>query len=54
MSFYPDEINRIQDAELILLGVPPSELAGMSLQMREDVMAIAEAKERLKHGKMPS
>ena len=54
MSFYPDEISRIQDVELILMGVQPSELAGMSLQMREDVMAIAQAKDTLQNKKMPS
>ena len=54
VSFYPDEITRIQDAELILLGVPPSELANMSLQQREDVLAIADAKAALQNGKMPT
>ena len=54
VSFYPDEISRIQDVELILMGVQPSELAGMSLQMREDVMAIAQAKDAIQNKKMPS
>jgi hypothetical protein len=37
-----------------LLGVPPSELANMSLQHREDVLAIADAKAALRNGKMPT
>lgn len=53
VSFYPDEIDRIQNAELILLGVPPSELANMSLQQREDVIALHAAKAALSQGKMP-
>jgi hypothetical protein len=51
--FYPDEIKRIEDAELILLGVPPRDLEHMSLQQRSDVLAISEAKYTLAHGKMP-
>jgi hypothetical protein len=54
VSFYADEIRRIQDAELILMGVPPSEVANMSLQQREDVFAISQAKEAMRNGKMPS
>lgn len=53
MSFYPDEYERIEDALLILTGVPPSELQKMSVQQRSDVLAIHEAQEALKRGKMP-
>lgn len=35
------------------MGVQPSELAHMSEQQRNDVLAIHEAQEALKHGKMP-
>lgn len=44
MSFYPDEVRRIEDAELILLGVQPSELERMSLQQRADVLEIKRAR----------
>lgn len=47
VRFNWDDIDRIKDAELILLGVQPSELARMPLQMREDVLAIRDAKGRL-------
>jgi hypothetical protein len=53
VSFYPDEYERIEDALLILIGVPPSELQQMSIQQRNDVLAIHEAREALKRGKMP-
>jgi len=47
VSFYPDEVRRIEDAELILLGVQPSELERMSVQQRADVLAIRRAREAL-------
>lgn len=50
MRFYPDEIERIEDAELILRGVAPSEIAQMSLQQRHDVLEIAAVRDRLKYG----
>lgn len=46
-------MERIEDAELMLLGIQPSELARMSLQQRADVLELAEAKQSLKRGKMP-
>lgn len=46
-------MERIEDVELMLLGIQPSELARMSLQQRADVLELAQAKEALKHGKMP-
>jgi hypothetical protein len=45
-------MERIEDAELILLGVPPSELASMSLQQRYDVIEISNAQNALRNGKM--
>jgi hypothetical protein len=36
------------------MGVPPSELMHMSLQLREDVLEINRAKQALAHGKLPS
>ena len=53
MSFYPDEVERITNAELVLLGIQPSELGHMSVQLKEDVLAIGEAKAALGRGKMP-
>jgi len=52
VSFYPDEIERIKDAQLILLGVPPGDLKEMDIQQREDVLAIWETNERLKAERM--
>lgn len=43
MNFDPDEIQRIEDAQLILLGVSFSDLGRMSLQQRYDLMEIARA-----------
>jgi hypothetical protein len=54
LSFFPDEIDRITNAELVIMGVPPSELMHMSLQLREDVLEIHRAKQALAHGKLPS
>lgn len=54
MSFYPDEVERIENAELVLLGVQPSELARMSLQMKADILEIYGAKRALENGKMPT
>ena len=53
MSFYPDELERIMDARLVLMGIQPSELERMSLQLRYDVLEIKNADEALKRGKMP-
>jgi len=53
VSFYPDEIERIDDALLILAGVPPSELERMNIQQRKDVLEIHQTLEALKRGKMP-
>jgi len=53
VSFYPDEMARIEDAELMMLGIQPSELERMSLQQRYDLMELASAKEALRNGKMP-
>jgi hypothetical protein len=47
VGFYPDEIQRIEDAELILLGVQPSELDRMSIQQRVDVLEIKRAQSKL-------
>lgn len=38
---------------LILLGVQPSEIAMMSIQTRNDVLAMHETQEALARGKMP-
>jgi len=54
LSFYPDELERIENAELVLLGINPSEIDGMSLQLRADVFAIHNAKTALQNGKMPT
>ena len=48
VNFDADEIRRLEDANLILLGVPPSELAGMSLQQRADVLEIHAANQNPK------
>ena len=48
ISFYPDEISRIEDVELVLLGIPPSELSRMSPQLKFDVLEINKAKQNPK------
>jgi hypothetical protein len=45
VSFYPDEIKRIEDVELVLLGVSPDQLERMSPQLRHDVIEIGQAKQ---------
>lgn len=45
---------RIEDAQLVLLGIPPSEVAQMPLQMRYDVLEVHRTIEALKNGKMPT
>lgn len=54
MRFDPDEIARIEDAQLILLGIAPSEVEAMSLQQRYDVLEVHRSIEHLKQGKMPT
>lgn len=44
---------RLEDVELMLLGIPPSELARMSLQARYDLLEIAATKRALENGQMP-
>ena len=44
---------RIQDAELVLIGVSPGDLEQMSQQLKEDVLEIYNAKAALAQGKMP-
>jgi hypothetical protein len=53
VSFYPDEVERIQDAQLVLLGVPPSEIPCMPLQLIYDVLELDAAHRAMKQGKMP-
>lgn len=53
VTFESSEIRRLEDAELILLGVQPSELPHMSLQLRADVLEIKRAKHAVENGKMP-
>lgn len=53
VSFYPEEMQRIEDAELMSLGIQPSELDHMSLQRRYDFLEISRAKVYLQQGKMP-
>lgn len=53
VSFFTDEIERIEFAELVLMGVPPSEVPNLTDQQKWDLFAIYEAKEALKRGKMP-
>lgn len=43
LRFYPDEIERIEDAQLILIGVSPSDLEHMSQEQRYDVLEISKA-----------
>jgi len=43
LSFYPDEIERIEDAQLILIGISPSDLEHMSQEQRYDVLEISKA-----------
>jgi hypothetical protein len=45
VAFYPDEIKRIEDVELVLLGVSPEQLERMSPQLRHDVIEIGQAKQ---------
>lgn len=52
MSFYPDEMERISDAELILLGVQPSELADMPIQLYYDVLELHRARVELQNRQM--
>lgn len=47
VKFYPDEIRRIEDVELILLGIQPSELERMSPQMRYDVLELHAKKQEI-------
>lgn len=54
MTFDLDEVARIEDAQLILLGIPPSEVAQMSIQQRYDVLEIHKAIESLKQNKLPT
>lgn len=55
MSFYQDEVQRLDDVELFLLGASVSDLGYdvMSLQLSYDVLEIKAAKSALKQGKMP-
>ena len=53
VSFYPEEMHRIEDVELMSLGIQPSELDHMSLQRRYDFLEISRAKQYLQQGKMP-
>ncbi len=56
VSFYPDEIRRIEDAQLMMIGISLDDLARMSLQQRYDLLELHSAqnnpKEYLK--KVPS
>jgi hypothetical protein len=55
VSFYPDEVQRLDDAELFLLGATVKDLGYdcMSLQLAYDILEIQSAKAYLKHGKLP-
>lgn len=46
-------MDRIEFAQLVLLGIQPSEVARMSLQQIYDVLALHEAHEAMQRGKMP-
>lgn len=48
VSFYPDEIKRIEDAQLLLMGISLDDIARMSLQQRYDVMEIKRAQDNPK------
>ena len=43
LRFYPDEVEQIEEAQLILLGIPPSEIERMSLKQRYNVLEISAA-----------
>lgn len=43
MSFDAEEIQRVEDAQLLLLGISLDDLERMSLQRRYDLMEIARA-----------
>jgi hypothetical protein len=48
MAFEPEEIERIEDARLVLLGIQPDQLDDMPLQLRAEVLAIHNAHQELK------
>lgn len=48
MRFYPDEIERIETAQLLLMGISLDDIARMSLQQRYDVMEIKRAQDNPK------
>lgn len=52
VKFYPDEIRRIEDVELILLGIQPSELERMSPQQRYDVLELHAKKQEIQAERM--
>lgn len=43
VSFYADELERIEDAQLMLMGISLDDLSRMSLQDRYDLFEIAQA-----------
>lgn len=47
MRFDENELERIIDAQLVILGVAPGELHNMSLELKHDVLAIKQAMEDL-------
>lgn len=47
MRFDADEVERIEDAQLVIAGVAPSELRTMPAQLRYDVLALKQAQEEL-------
>ena len=53
VSFFPHELERIEFAELVLMGVQPSEVRELTDEEKWDILAIREAQGALKHGKMP-
>lgn len=56
MLFEPDEIRRIEDAELFLLGASAIDLGYdvLPLQLSYDVLEIRSAQQHLEQGKLPN
>lgn len=55
MSFYPDEMVRLEDAELFLMGASVADLGYevMSEQLRHDIRAIKTVQDALRKPKVP-
>jgi len=45
VSFYPDEINRIEDVQLMVMGISLDDLSRMSLQQRYDLLELRQAQD---------